>query len=142
MQRISKGLTAFLIVTLACSISGLMFPQVSCTDPPAPTVQPYIPTPSVPQFTLSYVDHSYDVPAKTTSSQDPYTGEVKTSTIPGYRVTNFTIDVTIKNQAYPAIVNGNSSYMRYEVQSKGHYQEGWTGGYSVVADKTSDYTVF
>jgi hypothetical protein len=142
MKLLRKGLTVLIIIALSLILSNLLVMAASCTDPPAPTIQPYIPKPSVPQFTLSYVDHSYDVPAKTTSSQDPYTGEVKTSTIPGYRVTNFTIDVTIRNQAYPAIVNGNSSYMRYEVQSKGHYQEGWTGGYSVVADKNSEYTIF
>jgi hypothetical protein len=78
MKQFNKGITTLLIITLTLAVSSLLIMDASCTDPPAPTVQPYIPTPSIPQFSLSYADHSYDVPAVTTSSTDPYTGEVKT----------------------------------------------------------------
>lgn len=141
MKLLCKGLTV-LVISIVLLLSSPLILNALCTDPPAPTVQPYIPKPSVPSFSLSHADHSYDVPAVTTSSTDPYTGEVKTRTTPGYNVKNYTIDVTIKNQAYPSIVNGNSSYMRYSVQSKGHYQQEWVTSYSVVAEKNSEYTVF
>jgi hypothetical protein len=74
------------------------------------------PKPSVPEFTLNYVDHSYDVPPKPSSSTDPYTGNTITATIPGYHVENKTIDADITN-------NGASYYnFRY----KGHYETDWS----------------
>lgn len=74
------------------------------------------PKPSVPEFTLSYVDHSYDVPPKPSSSTNPYTGDTITTTIPGYHVKNITIDAKITN-------NGASYYnFRY----KGHYEDDWS----------------
>jgi hypothetical protein len=51
----------------------------------------------VPDFTLRYVDNSYDVPPKTTTSTDPYTNEITTTTIPGYHVENKTVEAVIKN---------------------------------------------
>ncbi|MGE5556766.1 MAG: hypothetical protein ACM3UY_11005 [Methanocella sp.] len=71
--------------------------------------------PSVPEFTLSYIDHSYDVPPKPSSSTDPYTGEMIDTTIPGYHVENKTID------AY--ITNNGASY--YNFRYKGHYEDEW-----------------
>jgi hypothetical protein len=71
--------------------------------------------PNPPEFTLKYVDHSYDVSPMPSSSTDPYTGETTTTTIPGYHVENKTIDATITN-------NGASYYnFRY----KGNYEEKW-----------------
>jgi len=150
MERFSKGLTVLIIITLICSISSLMSKEASCTDPPAPTVKPDIPKPSVPQFTLTYADHSYDVPAKKTSSTDPFTGKVTTTTIPGYHVKNYTVDLSIRNQPYPSTINnGNVSVFRYFVEDKGHFQpedyfwvEGEDGlsGADVVASN-SEYTV-
>ena len=123
MKRFSKGLTVIIVIVFCCSISSLMVMEASCADPPAPTVKPDIPKPSVPQFTLTYADHSYDVPAKTTSSTDPFTGKVTTTTIPGYRVKNYTVDVSIRNQHYPSTINnGNVSTFRYFVQVKGHFR--------------------
>jgi hypothetical protein len=150
MKRFSRGLTALLIVALVCSMSSILLMEASCADPIAPTSKPDIPTPSVPQFTLAYVDHSYDVPPQTTSSTDPYTGKVSTTTIPGYHVTSFAIDVTIKNQPYPPTINnGNTSTLKYFIQVKGHYQtddyywiesENGIKG-ATVATSNSDYTV-
>ena len=123
MNGIIKSTTLLLILTLAFSTASLMMLNASATDPPAPTYPPDIPKPSVPQFTLTYADHSYDVPSKTTQSTDPYTGKVTTFTIPGYRAKNFTIDINIKNQPYPPTVNhGNASTLKYYVQGKGHYE--------------------
>ena len=97
--------------------------------------------------TLRYVDHSYDVPPKTTSTTDPYTNETTTTTIPGYHVENKTVEAVIKN-------NLGASY--YNFRYKGHYAEDWSyypfrpssNGYSLadsffVPCKASDsgYTV-
>jgi len=73
--------------------------------------------PSVPEFTLEYVDNSYDVPPTTTSSTDPYTNETTTTTIPGYHVENWTLQATIKN-------NLCASY--YNFRYKGHYEDEWS----------------
>jgi len=75
-----------------------------------------IPKPSVPEFTLKYVDNSYDVPPKTTSTTDPYTNKTTTTTIPGYHVENKTIQATINN-------NIGASY--YNFRYKGHYEKEW-----------------
>jgi|WetSurMetagenome_2_1015567.scaffolds.fasta_scaffold60383_3 hypothetical protein len=150
MKRFSEGLTVIIIIALICSISSLMSIEASCADPPAPTIKPDIPKPSVPQFTLTYADHSYDVPAKTTSSTDPYTGKVTTTTTPGYHVKNYTIDVSIKNQPYPPTINnGNVSTLKYFIQAKGHFEPEdsfWTSGDGMIDGATkvasnSEYTV-
>jgi hypothetical protein len=71
--------------------------------------------PSVPEFTVKQVDRSYDAP--TTYSTNPYTGE--TTTNPGHRVQNLTIDITIKNQPFtPSTVNGNITELFYNVETK------------------------
>jgi hypothetical protein len=49
-----------------------------------PNINAPIPTPSIPEFTIKYVDHSYDVPTTTTSHTTPYTGETTTVTRQGY----------------------------------------------------------
>jgi hypothetical protein len=123
----------------------------SAAGPPPPTYPPSIPAPSIPQFTIAYVDHSYDVPAKTTQTTDPYTGNTVTNTISGYHVKNYTIDVTIENQPYPSTVNNcNTSIMQYGIQRKGHYEpdgnfvgvgmfEASKSAYTVVSLSTDDY---
>jgi hypothetical protein len=150
MNGIVKSSTLLLILTLVLSLSAFMMGTASATDPPAPTYPPDIPKPSVPQFTLTYADHSYDVPPKTTQSTDPYTGKVTTNTISGYRVKNFTIDINIKNQPYPPTVNhGNASTLKCYIQGKGHYEsddhflisgDGTDGAF--VASSNSEYTLF
>jgi hypothetical protein len=103
---------------------------------------------SVPEFTLQYVDYSYDVPPKTTTTTDPYTNETITTTVPGRHVENKTIEVTINN-------NIGASY--YNFRYKGHYEDEWSyypfdpnsslpyflsDSYSVpYKASTSDYTV-
>ncbi len=85
-----------------------------------------IPKPSVPEFTLKLVDHSYDVPTTTTTTTDPYTGKQTVTTKPGYHVQNMTIEVTIKNQQFTPYSNGDQTiYVFYNVSYKGHYQDEW-----------------
>jgi hypothetical protein len=126
-------------------------PTKSPSETPTETVS--IPKPSVPEFTLKYVDTSYDVPSSTTTTTDPYTGEQTVTTHPGYHVKNGTIEVTIKNQEftpYP-IDSQHTISLFYYVSYKGHYAEDWdyyppsTYGreYSAIFihQSTSDYTV-
>ncbi len=72
--------------------------------------------PSTPEFTLKYVDRSYDVAPVTTAKTDPYTGEKTTTTTPGYHVGMKTIEATIKNP---------SGVSYYNFRWKGHFEDGW-----------------
>jgi hypothetical protein len=93
--------------------------------------------PSVPQFTVQLVDYSYDVPPSTTTTIDQYTGEKSTTTTPGYRVENKTIEITINNQPFTPYVgtNGITYYLYYTVQSKGRFGEDWQNWGSTVQTK-------
>jgi len=91
--------------------------------------------PSVPEFTLKFVAHPYDVPP--TYGIDPYTGKNVTIT-EGYHVLNKTIEVTIKNQP------SNPYSLYYNVSMKGHYENDWTyipNGDKCYPASNSDYTV-
>jgi hypothetical protein len=82
-----------------------------------------VPNPSIPEFTVQYVDHSYDVPA--TYGTDPYTGKTIV-TNGGYHVDNRTIDVTITNQPFTPYMDPNSNqtvYLYYNLRSKGHFED-------------------
>ena len=114
-----RGLALALVLILAAS--SLMMAES--------TFAQSIPKPSVPEFTLKYVDKSYDVPPKTTTTTDPYNGKITTINIPGYHVKNFTIEVSIKNQPFPSTINGNKSSLWYDVQIKGHYGGDWSDQY-------------
>jgi len=56
--------------------------------------------PSVPEFSVRIVTYPYDVPAKTTTTIDEYTGKETTITQPGYHVENKSIEIIIKNQPF------------------------------------------
>ena len=96
-----------------------------------------VPKPSVPKFALKYVDYSYDVPSNTISTTDPYTNETTTTTVPGYHVKNFTIEVAVTNQLFPSTINGNTTNLYYNVQTKGHFEEDWYSPYSFSIDSGS-----
>ena len=86
MSSVSKSYSLVLILILASS--SLMI---------AGSVSGQSLKPLVTDFSLQYVDNSYDVPPSSKSTKDLYTGEVTTSTIPGYQVENKSIVVTVKN---------------------------------------------
>jgi len=136
MARMGKYLTLCLVVILVlCSI--IMVESASGQT---------IPKPSVPEFTITLADHSYDVAPVTTSTINPYNNQTTTTTIPGYHVQKTTIDLTIKNQPYPSSIDGNKSYLLYNVRLKGHYITEWTYAYgdainSYGVQSDSDYTV-
>ena len=97
--------------------------------------------PSVPEFSLVYVDNSYDVP--TTYTIDDYTGE--NITHPGYHVENRIIEVIIKNQPFTSYEsNGQIIDFYLNVRIKGSYAENWTTiygpGLGYLIQSKSDYT--
>ena len=101
-----------------------------------------LPKPSIPEFTVELVDHSYDVP--TTYSTDPYTGD--TITHGGYHVENRTIDIRIKNQPFASYRNDNDSLVTlyYNIRVKGYFEQEWRELYSspnYLYRSDSEYTV-
>jgi len=89
-----------------------------------------IPKPSVPEFSIETIDSSYDVPPITSSSTNPYTGEVTTTTTPGYHVENKTTILKIVNQPFTPykIQQNDDSFninLYYNIQIKGHYSKEW-----------------
>ncbi len=136
MKGFSKGLILDLIVAF---FWGFMFIGTSYAATPDPNAP--VPVPSVPEFTVTHADHSYDVPATTTSHKDPYTGKVTTETRPGYHVQNFTIDLTISNQAFPSSIDGHILGVRYFIESKGNFEDNWHHQEDIDTQSTSGYTI-
>jgi hypothetical protein len=100
-----------------------------------------IPKPSVPEFTLKFVDNSYDVP--TTYSTDPYTGATVTHS--GYHVQNRTVEVNIKNQPFTKYeADGQIIDFYLNIRMKGNYAEDWIDIYSpsrgFLTRSESEYT--
>lgn len=118
MGNISKIFALFLTLIIAMSCLTLLTVK--------PVLAQSIPTPSVPQFTIQLADHSYDTPPVTSSTTNPYNNKTTTTTIPSYHIRNITIDLTIVNQPYPKIINGNASFVYYDVRIKPHFGQDWT----------------
>lgn len=108
----SKHLILLFISILLTSILVVAEPAFSSS----------VTTPSVPEFTLKFEAHPYDVPP--TYSIDPYTGE-NVIAEEGYHVENKSITVTIKNQAFTSSFNGTNYYLFYNARVKGHFEEQW-----------------
>jgi len=83
-----------------------------------------IPKPSVPDFTMKYVDLSYDVPP--TYEIDQFTGKNVTKQ-DGYHVNNQSIAFKIKNQPFTSYndSSGNTIGLYYNFKFKGHYGSEW-----------------
>ena len=111
MISVNKSLSLVLVCMLTISSASLLMVK--------PANAQTIPAPSLPEFTVNYVGHPYEV--QPTISTDPYTGE--NTTVPGYYVSNATIELSIKNQPF----NSHGTFsLYYEVRSKGHFGEDWT----------------
>ncbi|MGA2385675.1 MAG: hypothetical protein ABSG33_03995 [Candidatus Bathyarchaeia archaeon] len=133
MGSIGKGLAIGLILVMAISSVELMMAKPVCAQS--------VPTPSVPQFTVKFVDSSYDAP--TTTSTNQYNGQ--TTTNPGYHVENRTIQITIKNQPFTSYIqNGENISFYYNVKEKGQYATNWTTlyspGYYFPTESNTGYT--
>lgn len=81
--------------------------------------------PSMPEFTVKYVDHSYDV--SPTYGTDPYNGNT-VITKQGEHIDNRTIEISIKNEPFTPFndSNGNMINRFYDVRHKGSYTQNWT----------------
>ena len=114
-----------------------------------------IPKPSVPQFSIQVVDHSYDVP--TTYSTDPYTGKQVASG--GYHVDYIVVEGKIKNQQFTPYTIPNpkstSAYdtqlnidFYYNISYRGHFGGEWMKLFGsedvdfLKQDYGSEYTTF
>jgi hypothetical protein len=126
MARMGKYLCLCLVVILAVS----MFLMMNSTN--AQT----IPKPSVPEFTVKFIDNSYDVLPSATI--DPYTG--KTIINAGHHVENRNIEFSIRNQGWNDVYGIN-----YNIRVKGHFEENWTNVFSETFDSptmsNSTYTI-
>ena len=98
-----------------------------------------IPKPSVPDFTLNYVDSSYDVPSTTSTTTDPYTGKQTTTTATGYRIYNQSIYVSAKNQPFTPYNDSDGHYINlaYTIRWKGYYSDSW----NYLPNRTAYYGV-
>jgi hypothetical protein len=120
MVRLGKYLSLCLVVIFAVSSMLLVLPTNAQT----------IPKPIVPEFTLEYVDHSYDIPP--TYGIDPYTNQT-VITKQGEHISNKTVEVAIKNQPFTPYTdsNGNNINMFYNVRFKGSFGQNWTVMYGI-----------
>lgn len=85
--------------------------------------------PSIPEFTLKFVDYSYDIPIE--YGIDQYTGQTVV-TKSGQHIDNRTIEITIKNQPfnnYTDPLSGKEINLFYNIRYKGMFTENWTEMY-------------
>lgn len=96
--------------------------------------------PSVPEFTVQFVDCSYYVPV--TYGIDPFTGK-NITTGGGYQVDNRTLVFTIKNQPFTPYTNkdGNLIWLYYHVKAKGHFGKYWEELGGFINSSSSEYTI-
>jgi hypothetical protein len=110
--RAAKKSSLFLLLLLAASTLTLLQPITA--DP----------TPSVPQYTIKLVKHSFDLPA--IYSTDPFTGNQNVQN--GRHWEWRTIDITIKNQPFDGTPEGSYySYIgiMYLIHFRGVYSGEW-----------------
>lgn len=113
MVKTRSALVLFLVVVLVVCV-----PLMSET-----TNAQSIPKLSPPQFTVNFVDRSYDVPITTWTTIDPFTGQEVTKSSGGDHVENRTIDVVITNQPFDPIKldNGTIIQLYYSCKNKGTF---------------------
>ena len=130
-----------LIIVLSCLTMLMVKPANARTTP-----NPSVPVPSIPEFSVKFVNASYEIPASSTIN--PYTGQNETS--PSSYIENYSIQVIVKNQPFTPQWNpeGNSGFiptLYYNVRMKGHFEDNWKILYSPDTDfptqSNSDYTM-
>ena len=100
MGSASKTFALFLILIIALSSLSLLVARSASAQS--------TPIPSVPQFTLTYVDNSHYV--SPTYSIDPYTGKMVMSQ-EGYYQQNKSIEMTVTNQAFKPYQDANKNWV-------------------------------
>jgi hypothetical protein len=118
MGYLGKGLASVLILIMAISSLSLLMVKPVCAQS--------IPTPSVPEFTLRFVNNTYFVPETTTYTTNPYTGKTTSSLTGDYFVKNNTIEITIQKQLFPSTINGTATELHFNVRAKGHFEQNWS----------------
>ncbi len=117
MGNVGKSLALALILVMIISSGGGLLKV-------KPVSAQLIPKPSVPEFSVHYVNSSYYLaPTYTTN---PYTGQNQTLSS-GDFVKNQTVQFTIKNQQFTPFkdTNGNNVGLYFSVRFKGHYEDNW-----------------
>jgi hypothetical protein len=111
MDRLVKYLLCSAVLLAVCSLLII-----------EPSHAQTIPKPSVPQFTINYVEQSYDIAP--TYTIDPYTGQTE-MTSRGNTVIVKNIEVVIQNQAFSPhqTADGNYTQLGYYVRAKGYYEQ-------------------
>ncbi len=117
-------------------------PTATPTSPTKPAGTVSLPTPSAPEFSVEYVDNSYDVPVTYTPTIDPFSGEEQQIKSGGYHVENKSIVITIKNQPFTPFTNADDKEiaLHYTIRYKGHFGEDWYYD-SVTVDPTSSSSI-
>ncbi len=116
MSMRGKSFALALILVMAISSTSLLAVKSVSAQ--------LIPKPSVPEFSVQYVNSSfYLAPTYTTN---PYTGQNQTLSS-GDFVKNQTAQFTIKNQQFTSFkdTNGNNVSLYFSVRFKGHYEDNW-----------------
>jgi hypothetical protein len=118
----NKVSTLLIILLLAASTVLMVEPSLASGS-----------TPSIPQFTVAYIDHSYDIPP--TYGKDPYTGQTITTDY-GRHVDNRTIDITVQNQPFTSYMDSNNKTVGlfYSVRSKGHFDDWSASSFHSTSD--------
>jgi hypothetical protein len=117
MKRTALALCLFLVL-LAPLMSLLQFESVPAS------AEASISKPSVPEFTVKFVNASYSV-----TTTNPYTGLSETKL-----TSNNSIEITIKNQRFD--YSNNQIY--YNIRTKPHFADNWTEIYH-LRNITSSY---
>lgn len=112
----------FFLFVLSCGFLLLISTNLCIVQTSADTNE--LPTPSVPEFTLSYVDLSYDVPP--TYEIDQFTGDNVTKQ-EGYHVDKRSIVFKIRNQPFTSYndTSDNEICLYYNFKFKGHFGSEW-----------------
>jgi hypothetical protein len=106
--------------------------------PTAETSMP-IPKPSTPEFTLKFVNNSYDIPPK--YKVDEFSGQ-EVLVQAGQHFENKSIQIIIKNQPFTSLItNGHEIDLYYNASWKGHYGDEWRYSEFNYRSSGSDYSV-
>jgi len=133
MGKICKTFALLLTVTLAMSCLTILTTKSASAHS--------IPTPSVPQFTVKFVDNSYYTPTVTYTTTDPYTGKQTVHTEPGIYVQNDSIIISITNQPFTSYVGSNYTVISLfdAIRWKGHYANTWNYAQAAYSDENNTY---
>lgn len=125
LSSIQRTIASFVCVFLLFFLVGgsvTVFSKNSCVVFASP--DGVVTKPSVPEFTVNFVDNSYTVPP--VHGTDSYTGEPIVSQ-EGYYIQSKTIEVVIMNQPFTPsnAASDEPLLLCYSVRLKGHFTDSW-----------------